>query len=161
MDVEETRLPGIGLRHDLVTARGRRIGVVSQVNGVRHIVLYDERDPDASAIDLELTPEESDALADLLGAPRITERLSRLREQVAGLATEGIAIEPGSPFVGRTLGDTAIRTRTGASVVAVVRGDDALASPTPDFRFHARDRLIVVGTRPAVLAVQKLLAGAG
>ncbi|MGY1812521.1 cation:proton antiporter regulatory subunit [Blastococcus sp. SYSU D00820] len=158
MEVEETRLPGIGLRHDLVTASGRRIGVVSMAGGARHVVLYDEVDPDATAASIALTAEEADAVAELLGAPRITERLSRLREQVSGLATEGVPIVPGSPYVGATLGDTALRTRTGASVVAVLRAGVAIASPTPDFRFQADDRLIVVGTADGVARVRQLLA---
>lgn len=160
MDVEETKLPGIGLRHDLVTAAGRRIAVISQRTGARNVVLYDRDDPDATAATIELTGEESEVLAELLGAPRVIERLSRLREQVAGLATDGVPIEPGSPFVGATLGDAAIRTRTGASVVAVLRGDDVVASPAPDFRFRAGDRLIVVGTENGVTAVGRLLTTA-
>jgi len=160
MDVEETRLPGIGLRHDLVTAAGRRIAVISQRTGARSVVLYDQDDPDAAGATVELTGEESEVLAELLGAPRVIERLSRLREQVAGLATEGVPIEPGSPYVGATLGDTAIRTRTGASVVAVLRGDDVIASPAPDFRFRTGDRLIVVGTESGVSAVGRLLTTA-
>jgi TrkA domain protein len=39
VEAEETRLPGIGLRHDFVTAQGRRIGVITQRNGVRHVAL--------------------------------------------------------------------------------------------------------------------------
>lgn len=157
MEVEETRLPGIGLRHDFVTAQGRRMGVITQRNGARHVVLYDQEDSDACAATIELTPEESEVLAELLGAPRITERFARLREQVAGLVTEGLPIAAGSPFARGTLGDTAIRTRTGASVVAVVRGDDVFVSPTPDFRFQPGDRLIVVGTRDGVHAAHALL----
>ena len=160
MDVEETPLPGIGLRHDLVTEEGLRIAVISQRTGARNIVLYDRDDPDATAATVELTGEESEVLAELLGAPRVIERLSRLREQVAGLATEGVPIQPGSPYVGATLGDTAIRSRTGASVVAVLRGDEMVASPTPDFRFQAGDRLIVVGTETGVTAVGRLLTPA-
>jgi TrkA domain protein len=157
MEVEETRLPGIGLRHDFVTAQGRRMGVITQRNGARHVVLYDQEDSDACAATIELTLEESEVLAELLGAPRITERFARLREQVAGLVTEGLPITTGSPFARGTLGDTAIRTRTGASVVAVVRGDDVFVSPTPDFRFQPADRLIVVGTRDGVHAAHALL----
>ena len=158
MEVEETRLPGIGLRHDFDTAQGRRIGVVSLRNGVRHVVLYDVEDPDACAATAELTADESEVLAELLGAPRITERFARLREQVAGLATESLPVVAGTPFVDRTLGDTAIRTRTGASVVAVLRGEEVFASPAPDFRFHVQDRVIVVGTHSGVRAVAELLA---
>jgi TrkA domain protein len=158
VEVEETRLPGIGLRHDFVTTHGRRIGVISQRNGVRHVVIYDEEDSDACAATVELTSEESEVVAELLGAPRITERFAKLREQVEGLATDGLPIAPGSPYVNATLGDTAIRTRTGASVVAVLRGDEVFASPAPDFRFRAGDRLIVVGTKDGVSAVHALLA---
>lgn len=157
MEVEETRLPGIGLRHDFMTAQGRRVGVVSQRNGVRHVVLYDEEDADACAATVELTVEESEVLAELLGALRITERFARLREQAEGLATEGVPIASGSPFADRTLGDTAIRTCTGASVVAVLRGAEVFASPTPDFRFRVGDRIIVIGTENGVRAVGALL----
>jgi len=157
MEVGETRLPGIGLRHDFLTAKGRRVGVVSQRSGARHVLLYDEDDPDACAASVELSPEESEVLAELLGMARITERFARLREQVEGLATEGLPIRPGSPYVQRTLGDTAIRTRTGASVVAVLRGEQVFASPTPSFRFEVGDRVIVVGTDDAVHEVGALL----
>jgi TrkA domain protein len=124
---------------------------------MRHVLLYDEEDEDACAATIELTAEESEVLAELLGAPRISERFARLREQVEGLATEGLPIAPGSPYVDRTLGETAIRTRTGASVVAVLRGEDVFASPTPEFRFRSGDRVIVVGTEDGVRAVAALL----
>jgi K+:H+ antiporter subunit KhtT len=157
VEVEETQLPGIGLRHDFVTAQGRRVGVVLRRNGARHLVIYGQEDPDACTATIELTTEESEVLAELLGAPRITERFARLREQVEMLAIESLPITPGSPFADRTLGDTAIRTRTGASLVAVLRGAEVFASPTPNFRFRVGDRVIVVGTQDGVHAVSALL----
>ncbi|WP_298455254.1 cation:proton antiporter regulatory subunit [uncultured Cellulomonas sp.] len=158
MDIEETRLPGVGLRHELAIRGGRRVGVVSQVNGDRELVLYDQHDPDACQAVLHLTPEEASTLAELLGAPRVTERLARLREQVEGIATEGLVLAPESPYVGRTLGDAQIRTRTGVSVVAVVRHGEVSPSPAPTFRFVAGDKVIVVGTDDGVAAVHRLLA---
>lgn len=157
MDVEETRLPGIGLRHDFVTEQGRRVAVVSLRTGARHLALYDLEDPDLVTAEVELSPDESQVLAEFLGAPKVIERLARLREQVEGLATGGLPIEEESPYDGRTLGDAAIRTRTGASVVAVVRGDEVTPSPTPSFVFQAGDRVIVVGTEDGVSAVEALL----
>jgi TrkA domain protein len=62
------------------------------------------------------------------------------------VGTTQLPITSGSPYAGRTLGDTAMRTRTGASVVAVVRGGSVHASPRPDFRFAPGDLLVVVGT---------------
>lgn len=160
MEVQETRLPGLGLRHDFTLADGRSIGVVSLKNGMRQFVVYDEADPDQVAVSVDLAPEESQVVAELLGAPRVIERLNRLREQVDGLATAGIPIGVDSPFVGRTLGESRLRSRTGASVVAVVRDDRVAPSPTPDYTFHSGDRVIVVGTDEGVQqASDILLAG--
>jgi K+:H+ antiporter subunit KhtT len=158
MDVEEIALPGIGLRYDFATRSGRRVGVVSHRNGRRDLVIYDRDDPDSSREVLQLTDDEGDVLAELLGAPRIVERLADMHREVEGLLSEKIPIDPGSPYDGRTLGDTKARTRTAASIVAVVRGPQVHASPRPDFRFEAGDMLVVVGTREGADAVAELLA---
>jgi TrkA domain protein len=77
MRIEETRLPGIGARYDFATEKGRRVGVISQRDGARHVFLYDPRDPDACQATIVLSAEESQTLAELLGAPRIVERAAR------------------------------------------------------------------------------------
>ncbi|MFY1635233.1 cation:proton antiporter regulatory subunit [Solwaraspora sp. WMMB335] len=156
--VEQVDLPGIGVRHDLLTESGRRIGVVSHRSGRRDLVLYDEDDPDASDADIPLTDAEAEALADILGASLMLSQLAGLRDQAAGLLTEQVAIAAGSPFVGRTLGDTKTRTRTGASIVAVLRDREVLASPGPSFRFTAGDVVVVVGTRAGLDGVGGILA---
>lgn len=157
MEVEETALPGIGLRHDFVTAEGRRVGVVSHRSGDRHLVVYDDNDPDACEEVLRLAAHEADALAELLGAPRVVERIARLHEQVEGLVTKGVLIGPGSPFAGRTLADTATRTRTGASIIAVSREGEVMPMPRTDFVFHAGDTVIVVGTHEGAEAAAQIL----
>ncbi|WP_369055551.1 cation:proton antiporter regulatory subunit [Kineococcus terrestris] len=158
MDLEETKLPGVGLRHDFTTSRGRRVGVVSQRGGERELLLYSEDDPDACQAVIDLEADEAEVLAELLGQPRVVERLARLREQVEGLATEGVYIEAGSPYAGRTLGDAAVRSRTGASVVAVVRAGEVVPSPRPSHVFEVGDKVVVVGTAEGVRATAELLA---
>jgi len=156
--VEQTALPGIGVRHDVVTASGRRLGVVSHRSGRRDLVLYDRNDPDAAIATVSLTDDEAEALADILGASLMLGQLSGLRQQAAGLLTEQIAIPAGSHFVGRQLGDTKARTRTGASIVAVLREREVIASPSPSFRFEAGDVVVVVGTREGLDGVTAILA---
>ena len=158
MDVERTALPGIGLRHVFITERGRRLGVVSHRTGRRDVVVYRRDDPDSAADTVVLNAEEANALAELLGSARIVERLTELQRQVEGLVSEQIPIAAGSPYAGRTLGDTRARTRTGASIVAVVRDRDVIASPRPDFVFHAGDVVVVVGTAEGTAAVAAILA---
>ncbi|WP_248510901.1 TrkA C-terminal domain-containing protein [Streptomyces sp. D2-8] len=62
-------------------------------------------------------------------AERIAERFADLTREVPGLSAGQVEVRPGSPFADRALGDTRARTRTGASIVAVVRGEDVIASP--------------------------------
>jgi TrkA domain protein len=157
VDIEETALPGIGLRHDFQTRSGRRVGVVSHHHGRRDLVIYDAEDRDAVGECVPLTAEESDALSELLGAPHIVEKLADLSRAFAGLVGEQIAILPGSPYAGRPLGDTQARTRTGASIVAVVRDQIVHASPRPDFPFEAGDIVVVVGTPENTASVAALL----
>jgi TrkA domain protein len=157
--VEEVELPGVGLRHDFVTHKGRRVGVISHRSGRRELLVYDPRDPDACSEAVLLSIEEADTLSELLGAPRILERLAALHEQVASLVSEQLTVEKGSPFEGRTLGDTQARTLTGASIVAVLRGGEVIASPGPDFRFEPGDGVVVVGTRDGVEGVAQILGG--
>lgn len=157
--VEMTALPGIGVRQDITTESGRRIGVVSHRSGRRDLVVYDHNDPDACRALVPLTGHEADALAEVLGAPRVVERLAALNEQAAGLlVNEQVPIPAGSVYDGRTLGETQARTRTGASIVAVLRGGEVLASPGPDFVFAAGDRVLVVGTAEGTAGVAQILA---
>jgi TrkA domain protein len=158
MDVERTALPGLGLQHVFTTARGRRVGVVSHHTGRRDLVTYDVHDPDTAAETVVLTPDEANMLAELLGTQRIVERLAELARQVEGLVSRQIPIEPGSMYEGRMLGDTRARTRTGASIVAVVRRGQVIASPRPDFWFNAGDIVVVVGTAEGTDAVATIFA---
>ncbi|PWK39236.1 potassium/proton antiporter regulatory subunit (CPA2 family) [Actinoplanes xinjiangensis] len=157
--MEQTPLPGIGVRHDLVTSSGRTVGVVSHRNGRRDLVLYDVDDPDSSLASIPLTDDEAEALADVLGASLMLGQLAGLRQQAAGLLTEQIALPAGSPFVGRRLGDTQARSRTTASIVAVLRDREVIASPGPEFRFEANDVVVTVGTRRGLDGVTAILAG--
>jgi TrkA domain protein len=77
MDVHRTVLPGIGLRHEFVTERGRRVGVVSHRTGRRQVVVYDRADPDTAAVTLTLNVEEANGLAELLASTRVVERARR------------------------------------------------------------------------------------
>lgn len=157
MDVERTALPGIGLRHEFRTARGQHAAVISHHAGHRDLAIYDPHDPDTTVAVLKLNPDEASGLAELLGTSRVVERLAELRRQVTGLVTAQTPIAAGSPYDGRTLGDTQARTRTGASIVAVVRGAEVIASPRPDFEFRRGDIVVAVGTNEGTDAIADIL----
>ncbi len=157
MDVNETLLPGVGIRYEFVTSSGQRIGLIARRAGKVDVVIYSPHDPDICTEVMTLTPEEADTVAELLGAPRIAERFADLTREIPGLVAAQLALEADSPFAGRPLGDTRLRTQTGASVVALVRGQDVVAAPRPTDVLQAGDVLVVMGTEEGIAAARRLL----
>jgi TrkA domain protein len=156
MDIHETALPGVGLRHDFTTRTGRQIGVITHRTGRRDLLVYDREDPDACQEVVELTGDEAEALGELLGADRVVEHQADL-QRIEGLAIDWLAIRSGSPFAGRTIADTQARSRTGVSIVAVLRDGGPIPAPTPDVRIEPGDTLVVVGTTDGISALADLL----
>jgi len=157
MEVKEVLLPGVGLRYEFENHDGDRIGVVARRTGDFEVVLYAAADPDQARSVFRLTEEEADALAQILGAPRIVERFADLTKEVPGLDAGQVRILAGSGFVDRPLGETRARTRTGASIVAIVRDEQVLASPGPSEVLHAGDVLVVIGTEDGISGVQRIV----
>ncbi|GGM10418.1 cation:proton antiporter regulatory subunit [Nakamurella endophytica] len=158
VEVSETRLPGVGIRHDFLTDAGRRVGVVAHRNGKRDLVVFSKDDPDSCSQVVTLSGPEADALAGFLGNRRVIERLANLSEQVAGLAVGKVKVAHGSRFDGLAL--TAIKAkRTGASVVAVLHDGEMVPSPDPERSLTGGDVLIVVGTAESIETLRDLVAG--
>ncbi|GAA3751598.1 cation:proton antiporter regulatory subunit [Salinactinospora qingdaonensis] len=159
MEVTEVLLPGVGIRYEFTTAEGERIGIVAHRSGDAELVRYNGPDPDEPQSLLRLTPEESDALSEILGAPRVAERFADLAKEIPGLSAGQMELPSDSSFVGKTLGETRARTRTGASIVALVRGEDVIASPGPEQSLQAGDILVVIGTHEGIAGVQAIIDG--
>jgi TrkA domain protein len=145
--IERTEIAGIGVRHDVITKTGQRIGVLIYRDDRREIALYEPDDPDSIAQSISLTGAEAESVADLLGHTAVLSQLTELSGGIAGLFTEHLIMPVDSKYLGRGLGDTKARTRTGASIIAIVRGTEIIASPTPETILEVDDVLVTVGTR--------------
>lgn len=143
--VSETALPGIGVRYEFATEDGARVGVVHHRSGMRELVLFERADPDTSHDLVRLSAEECRTLAELLGVSQVAKDLAELEHDVESLAVDRLPLSA-SPFDGRTIGDTGARTRTGVSIVAVLRAGSAFPAPGPEFGLQGGDVLVVVGT---------------
>ena len=125
VDITSRVLPGIGVCQELELHDGHHIGIVTRRTGLRELVLYDE-DGDGAAETITLSDDEANAVAEILGAPQLTFRLATLQRQAEGLIVEQLPVPADSPCAARPLGDTRARSRTGASIVAVLRHGAAL-----------------------------------
>ncbi len=127
-EVSETRLPGVGIRHEFTTNGGERVAVLSHRSGRREIVVYDRDDKDAASTVLHLSRDDTRTLAELLGAAQVSEAVAAVQQQIEGLAIDWIRIPETSKLAGGTIGDGQFRTRTGSSVVAIVVSSRTIAT---------------------------------
>jgi len=146
-DVEETKLPGLGVRYDFTTASGARLGVLVHRTGTRDLLFYSRDDDAACELTLALEPDDARTLAELLGASRVAEQLATVQQDVAGLAIDWIRVDPGSEWSGTTLGEAGVHTTTGVSVVALIGTDgSAIAAPGPGDVLAPESVAVAVGT---------------
>jgi TrkA domain protein len=158
MDVKETLLPGVGLRYEFNNADGDRLSVIAHRKGDFEVFLCTTpADPDKARKLFRLSEREADALAQILGAPRMVESYADLTKEVPGLSAGQVPVPPTSRYASRPLGDTKARTLTGASIVAIVRGDQVMASPGPDEVIEPHDVLVVIGTDDGIAGVRQLI----
>jgi TrkA domain protein len=157
MDVQETPLPGIGIRREIVLASGRRVGIVIQRDGQTELIISRLDDPDACMASIPLSTEEAATLGSLLGGPQLVAQLAEEHSDLPGVSTRQFLVTEGTPYANHKLGDARIRTRTGASVVAMLRSGQVLASPAPTDLIEPGDLLIVVGTPAGLEAAAAIL----
>lgn len=156
-EIEETLLPGVGVRHELTTAGGERLALLTHRTGRRELAVYDRDDPDVSRTVLHLSSEDTAALGELLGTSQVNETVRRV-QQLEGVAMDWLTVDPQSSAAGRTIGDGQFRTKTGASIVAIIRGDTTVPAPAPDALLDRGDVVVAVGTPQGLELLRSLLA---
>ncbi len=155
--VRETKLPGVGVRHEFTTRDGSDVAVVVHHDGRREIMTYEQQDPDACTSVVTLSETDTQTLAEILGVSHVTETVAAVRQDIEGLAIEWIELSAKSDLAGASIGSGGFRTKTGASIVAVMRNDQPIPAPDADFVLSGGDVLVAVGTSEGLLALRSLL----
>jgi CPA2 family monovalent cation:H+ antiporter-2 len=86
----------------------------------------------------------------LRSTPRVRHRAPN------GLRPRACRVPPGSPAVGRSIGELRLRSATGATVVGIRHDGRLVTNPGPDERFAAGDEVTVVGTPDQQAAIRRL-----
>lgn len=157
MNVDETDLPGFGVRKDFMTQSGRRLGVVTHRDGGTELIVSAWDDPDTCQASIPLTADEATTLGNLLGGQRIVMQLTEEHREVPGISTRQFHIAPESPYRDQPMGTAAIRTRTNTSIVAIMREGEVLAAPGPDVVLRTGDLVVAVGTEEGLDQAAKIL----
>ena len=160
MFVKEGELPGIGKKYSIRTESGDTIVVVIHYTGKREIYYFEDDDEEPAAV-IELTDEEARTLGTILVGALFqpTSDEEKIGFLMKHLAFEWIKVPEKSFLVGKTIKELDIRKNYGVIIVAVIRDENVVVSPSPLFRIEAGDTLVVVGSLENVKRFVKEVEG--
>ncbi len=158
-EVRETKLPGVGVRHEFTAEDGIDVAVIVHHDGRREMVAYDNDDPDACHSLVSLSEPDSKTLGQLLGISPVTENVTDIRQMIEGLALDWTQVSADSEAAGLPIGHGEFRTKTGASIVAVIRNDVPVPSPEADFVLAGGDVVVAVGPTDGLTTLRSMLGG--
>jgi CPA2 family monovalent cation:H+ antiporter-2 len=83
--------------------------------------------------------------------------LTERQDFLSGLETDTYLIKKQSPAGGSTLHDLRLRTRSGATLIAVKRGQEVFQNPSSDFLIRENDVILLVGNREDIDRAMQLM----
>jgi monovalent cation:H+ antiporter-2, CPA2 family len=95
---------------------------------------------------------------EMLRSPSIQRvEMSNLNAALQAATTESVKLNSTSPAVGKNLGELNLRNATGATLIAVVRGDETKIGPGANYKLRENDVLILFGKPERIEQAVKIL----
>jgi CPA2 family monovalent cation:H+ antiporter-2 len=82
----------------------------------------------------------------------------RIQKMIATTLTETFFVTPDSPAVGKSLIDLKLRSKTGVTVMGIIRGEKSITNPESTIRIEAEDVLIMFGKYQQLAQAVELLS---
>lgn len=164
VEVQGTRLPGVGWRYDLDLPRATRLVVVVEDAGRRHIMITHSGQDDA-LVGVALRADQALALATLLAGARFTvvegkAPSSGWTTAGHGVAIESVTVTAGAPTIGVSAAELRERLGPDADLLGVISEETPeLVEDEPDRPVRSGDRLVVAVRRSRAAEVLATLLG--
>lgn len=156
MRVYETEIPGTGVRYTLKFDRGSELIVLLRNGGERELYWRGTSDADSERL-FGLDEAEARKLSDILDGTYFHPVDEGLEEVFEDAQIRWIHIDPNAPIVGQTVGDVAIRSRTGVTVLGLRRDGVIVSEVGADTRIEPNDVLVGVGSEESHAELRALL----
>ena len=155
MTVYETDLPGVGRKFDLDLDAGGVASVIVHHDGRCELYHRPARDGSGEKL-LDLNGEEANRLGSILeGAYFESVNVDALSVPLGDAIIEWVEVAEGSSFDGTTLAEGELKRDTGATVIAVQRGEETVSYPDADFELAGGDLLVAIGTHQEQAALKE------
>jgi TrkA domain protein len=160
LDLQETRLPGVGTKFTMRLASGGRIALILHNDGKRELYWFRHPGDEEPRAVITLDDDEARQLGAVIGGayerPKIVEDL----EMALGeLQIEWMPVPDTSPWIGKTLAEAGFRAKTGITVIAILREPEPVSGARPDDVVQRSDTLVTVGKAGQYAAFRRILAG--
>lgn len=160
VDLQETRLPGVGVKFTLRLDAGGRLAVILHNDGKRELYWFRHARDDEPRAVITLDDDEARQLGAVIGGayerPKIVEDL----EMALGeLQIEWVPVPDTSPWIGKSLAEAGFRARTGVTVIAILREPEPVSGAQPQDVIQAGDTLVTVAKAGQYAAFRRLLGG--
>jgi K+:H+ antiporter subunit KhtT len=158
VDLQETRLPGVGSKFTLRLDAGGRLAIIVHNDGKRELYFFRRAEDDEPTAVITLDDDEARQLGAVIGGayerPQIVEDL----EMALGeLQIEWILVPDDSPWIGRTLAEAGFRAKAGITVIAILRQPEPISGAQPNDTIERGDTLVTVGKAGQYPAFRRLL----
>lgn len=157
VEVRETELPAIGKKFTVETASGETVVIVVRLTGEREVYRF-AKDNDIPVSETTFTEEEARTIGSILAGSYFQPvQEAAVQLLMKEMAMEWVKVEAGSILDNKTIGELAIRRRTGVSVISILRKGKVIPNPLPKHKMREGDTIIVVGTNEQVKAFLTLV----
>ena len=159
VDLQETRLPGVGTKFTIRLAAGGRLSIILHNDGKRELYWLRGAEGEPDAV-ITLDDDESRQLGAVIGGayerPKIVEDL----EMALGeMQIEWIPVPDSSPWIGKTLAECGFRAKLGITVIAILREPESVSGARPEDIVQRGDTLVTVGKAGQYPTFRRMLAG--
>jgi TrkA domain protein len=160
VDLQETRLPGIGTKFTIRLDGGGRIAVILHNDGKRELYWFRHAEDEEPKAVIALDDDEARQLGAVIGGayerPKIVEDL----EMALGeLLIEWVPVPDTSPWIGKSLAESGFRAKVGITVIAILREPEPVAGAQPQDVIQRGDTLVTVGKAGQYPAFRRMLSG--
>ncbi len=108
-------------------------------------------------IDQQISVVRAGSYGMLRGLSLSAERLMKISELFLKSTIQQVVIGGDSPVKDLTIRQINLRKDTGASIIAVVRGEEVFTNPSPEFQLRENDLLVLWGAHQQLAAAAKRL----
>ncbi|MFG6117029.1 TrkA domain protein [Thalassobacillus cyri] len=160
MNISVSKLPGIGQKISLKTGEDSMLVLIVHHTGKRELYFFDDKDNEEADFAMDLTPDETRELgAQLLGAtyqPVDADKLKVFQNQIV---IDWVELKSNASIAGKTIEESEIRNKTGATIIGIVQGDETIAIPEADTTLEPGNVLMIIGKQDQIESLAALCRG--